>query len=204
MNKQKKLISVVCAVVIIMTMCLTMSGCGAPKTVGLYSYQYQHNHKDMEDPISYAYTLEVFKDGTYRMNYETLWALPVVTLTYGRDITAYGKYEVKEQNEEEGTITYTLAMPTRITMIHEERSSVTFVVDTDNWPAGDPENGVNPGLTYAINPRAEVETWENAADFIAAYGRTYECVCDTTIGSMKVSVTNGDQIPGDAAVKPAA
>ncbi len=176
----------------------------APKSEGLYSQQYQHNHTDMSDPVSYDYDLEIFSDGTYRMNYETLWGISAVTLVYGRDITAYGKYEVKEENAEEGTITYTLLMPTRITFIHEERSSVTTVIDTDRWPAGDPDNDVAPGFTYTLNARAETEVWEKAEDFIAAYGRSYECVVDTEKGSMKVTVLNGDQIPSDAAVKPVA
>lgn len=182
-------------------MVFTLVACST-KSEGLYSQQYLHNHTDMADPLDYAYTLEIFSDGTYKMNYETRWAIPVVTLVYGRDITAYGKYEVKEENAEEGTITYTLLMPTRITLIAEERSSVTAVVDTDRWPAGDPDNDVAPGFTYTLNARAETEVWENAEDFIAAYGRSYECVVDTVMGTMKVTVLNGDQIPGDAAVKP--
>ena len=186
--------------VLSLIMVFTLVAC-APKSEGLYSQQYVHNHTDMTDPLDYTYTLEIFSDGTYRMNYETRWAIPVVTLVYGRDITAYGEYEVKEENAEEGTITYTLLMPTRITMIHEERSSVSAVVDTDNWPAGDPDNDVAPGFTYTLNARAETEVWEKAEDFIAAYGRSYEVIVDTVIGSMKVTVVNGEQIPGDAAVK---
>lgn len=201
--KNKKLISVVFAILLMVTMCLSLTGCGA-KSVGLYSQQYLHNHTDMKDPVSYAYKLEVFKDGTYIMNYETMWAIPVVTLTYGRDITAYGKYEVKSESPEEGTITYTLSMPTRLSFIHEERSSVSCVVDTARWPEGNAAEEIAPGFTYTLNARAETEVWENAADFIAAYGRSYEVVCDTTKGTMKVTVISHDgvQIPGDAAVKP--
>ncbi len=188
--------------VLLVTMVFTLVAC-TPKSEGLYSQQYLHNHTDATDPVSYAYTLEIYSNGTYSMNYETMWAIPQVTLTYGRDITAYGKYEVKEENAEEGTITYTLSLPTRITMITEERSSVTLVVDTDRWPAGDPENEVAAGITYTLNARAETEVWENAEDFIAAYGRSYEVEVDTVTGSMKVTVLDGEQIPADAAVKPA-
>lgn len=134
-----------------------------------------------------------------------LWqAQELFALAYGRDLTAYGTLTVKEENAEEGTITYSLSMPTRLTMIHEERSAVTTVVDTANWPAGNPAEDVAPGFTYTLNARAETETWENAADFIAAYGRTYEIVCDTTNGTMTVTITsnNGEQIPADAAVTP--
>ena len=196
----KRTLSMLLVVVLALSCCLVMTGCGAPKTTGLYSYQYLHNHADAADPVSYAYTLEVYSDNTYRLNYETMWGMPMYTLVYGRDLTAYGKCSVKEKNEDEGTITYTLEMPTRLTMIHEERSSVSTVVDTDNWPKGDEAEGVAPGITYTLNARAETEVWENAADFIAAYGRTYEIVCDTVTGTMKVTVTNGEQIPAAAAV----
>ncbi|MBP5254456.1 MAG: hypothetical protein J6Z23_03635 [Lachnospiraceae bacterium] len=203
---KKRIISLVLVAVMVLSMGIGMTSCGGAKSIGLYSQQYQHNHTDNADPVSYTYKLEVYSDGTYSLNYESLWGIPVVTLVYGRDLTAYGKYTVKEQNDEEGTITYSLEMPTRMTLIAQERSSVTMVVDTDNWPKGDEAEDIKPGITYTLNARAETEVWENAADFLAAYGRTYDIVCDTTNGTMKVTVTSneGKQIPADGAVLPVA
>ena len=197
---KKRIVSLVLAAIMLLSM--SLAGCGGTKTVGLYSQQYQHNHTDVADPVSYTYTLEVYSDGTYRLNYETLWGIPVVTLVYGRDLTSYGKYTEKERNDEEGTVTYTLEMPTRMTFIGQERSSVNLVVDTDNWPKGDEAEDVAPGFTFTLNARAETEVWENAADFLANYGRAYEVVCDTVNHTMKVTVTShdGQQIPADGAV----
>ena len=200
MKNSKKMLVALCAV--LMALSFVLTGCGQKKTVGLYTYLYEHNHTDMEDPISYSYKLELFKDGTYVMNYHTKWALPVVTLVYGRDLTSYGKYTKTAENAEEGTVTYKLELPTRLQLIAEERSSVTAVVDTENWPAGNPAEEVAPGFVYTLNARAETEVWEKAEDFIKAYGRSYEVVCDIVSGTMKVTV-DGEQIPGDAAVKPA-
>lgn len=199
--KGKKLIAIAAATMALGTSVAVAAGCGAVESKGLYASYYYHNHKELDTPVSYSYKLEVFSDGTYELNYETMWALPVVTLVYGRELTSYGKYtDVTPSDAEEGIAVYKLELPTRMTMIHESRSSVTLAVDTARWPQGDPANDVAPGITYTLNERAETETWETAESFIAAYGRAYTVTCDTTNGSMKVQV-EGEQIPADGAVK---
>ncbi len=199
----KRILSLALVIVLAASLCLSLTACGGPESVGLYSYQYLHNHKDESD--AYTYTLEVFSDNTYRLNYETMWGIPMVTLVYGRDVTAYGNLTVKEENAEEGTITYLLEMPTRIQLITESRSAVTCVVDTANWPAGNPDEDIPAGISYTINERATTEVYETPEALIAAVGRTYEIVCDTTNGNMTVTVTShdGQQIPF-AGIEPAA
>lgn len=184
--------------------CVAFSACGSAKSEGLYAKYNAHNHTDMTNPVSDTYKLEVFSDGTYILNYESLWALPVVTLVYGRDLTSYGTYTVDESNTEEGAVVYILEMPTRMSLIHMDRSATSLVVDTDRWPEGDPVEGTPAGITYTLNARAETETWETADAFIAAYGRTYKMTCDTTTGAItdiEITNHNGEQIPGDGAVK---
>ena len=200
--KSKKLVALMTAVSILATTgvaMVSMSGCGA-KTEAVYAYYAYQNHADAANPVQYAYKLEVMSDGTYVMNYETMWGIPFVTLVYGRDITSYGKLtDVTTADAEEGVKVYKLEMPTRMVLIAEERSAITVNVDTDNWPAGDVENDIPAGITYTLNARAETEIWETAEDFIAAYGREYTVTCDTTTGSMTVEVV-GTQIPADGAV----
>ena len=203
--KKAKIIAVALATAAVAS-CVALTACsGGVKSEGMYAYYNLTNHADAEKPLAYTYKLEVFSDGTYELNYETMWAMPLYTLTFGRDLTSYGKYTIDETNTEEGVTVYVLEMPTRLQLIGNERNSITVDVDTDRWPEGNEAEGVAPGIIYTLNARQETEVWENAADFIAAYGRAYKITCDTTSGSItdvEITSHNGEQIPADAAVKP--
>lgn len=203
--KKAKIIAVALATAAVAS-CVALTACsGGATSEGLYAYYNSQNHSDVNNPISYTYKLEVFSDGTYELNYETMWAIPVVDLVYGRDLTSYGTYTVDESNTEEGTAVYVLEMPDRIQFIGNERGAITADIDTARWPQGDEAEGIAPGFTYTLNARAETEVWETADQFIAAYGRAYKITCDLTSGTItKVEITshNGEQIPGDNAVKP--
>lgn len=197
--KKLKLFIVAAIAVLTTAMVVAFSGCGAAGISGLY---YQDGHNGTGE--SESYRLELYDDGTYQMLYMQEWDMgDALTLAYGRLVTSYGTYDVTAEDTELQEKTVHLNMPDRMQLVAYHRQSINVAVDTALWPEGDEANGVAPGFSYTLMERAETEVWENAEDFIAAYGREYDVVCSDTDNSAVVTV-NGEQIPVTAAVTPAA
>lgn len=195
MKKVKKLMITLVAVAAVVFACVSFAACGTPKSEGLY-----YTAAIQNQGVSYSYKLELFDNGTYEMTYDYDWSISAVALTYGRNVTSYGTYTVEAEDAELNTKNVKLAAPTRIQLCVHHRNGVLLTVDTDAWPAGDPDNGIAAGIEYSINERAETETWETVDEFIAAYGKEYTVEIDTSKGAMVVTVV-GEQIPADNAPK---
>lgn len=197
--KKLKFLIITAIVALTTALVVAFSGCGAAGISGLY-YQDGHNGTG----VSESYRLELYDDGTYQMLYIQGWDMGAgLTLAYGRLVTSYGTYDVTAEDAEVQEKTVHLNMPDRIQLVAYHRQAINVAVDTAIWPQGDEANGVAPGFQYALMERAETEVWENAEDFIAAYGREYDVVCSDTDNSAVVTV-NGEQIPATEAVTAAA
>lgn len=197
--KKLKFLIITAIVALTTALVVAFSGCGAAGISGLY-YQDGHNGTG----VSESYRLELYDDGTYQMLYIQGWDMGAgLTLAYGRLVTSYGTYDVTAEDAEVQEKTVHLNMPDRIQLVAYHRQAINVAVDTAIWPQGDEANGVAPGFQYALMERAETEVWENAEDFIAAYGREYDVVCSDVDNSAVVTV-NGEQIPATEAVTAAA
>lgn len=181
----------------------SLASCGAAKTTGIYQSQHIANMTE-GDNVSELYHLEVFEDKTYTLEYNYTFAVSGMGINYGRNVRSAGKYTVKAEDAEAGTKTFSLEMPTSIVMTATHRNGTKVVIDSNNWNTKDEDgDGKADPIEYVLMERAETETWESAADFIASYGRTYEMEVSDAGAITKTTITNfgGKQIEQTNAVK---
>ena len=193
----KKIKVLVVAAIATLTMAIVMAfaGCGAASIEGFYCKDATINSGSSE-----SYKLELYNDGTYRLTYRQWFALgPSLGLTYGRDVTSYGDYTVTAEDAEMSQTTVHLNMPERMQLVAFHRNATLVTADTSAWPEANEAEGIEGGISYTLMERAETETWATAEEFIAAYGREYDMVCDDAAGGLQVTVI-GTQIPVTSAV----
>lgn len=198
--------------------CVAFAGCSsrAAKTTGLYfedniALTGSPDDGATKNPSSF-YRLELFDDGTYELSFTHWWVLGYkeamtpgkpLELTYGRNVVSYGEYTQDSADEAAGTITVSLALPTRVQMVAFFRDNELVAVDSDNWPMGNEAEGIQPGISYKLQSSADAESWETAEEFVKGYGKEYTAVCTGTTGQMDIELKDGyEQIPFDNAVFP--
>lgn len=188
----KKIKVLVVAAIATLTMAIVMAfaGCGAASIEGFYCKDTTMNAGNSE-----SYKLELYSDGTYQLTYRQWFAIgPNLGLTYGRDVTSYGDYTVTAEDTEMSQTTVHLNMPERMQLVAFHRKATLVTVDTSAWPEANEAEGIEGGISYTLFERAETETWATAEEFIAAYGKEYDMVCDDAAGGLQVTVV-GTQIP---------
>ena len=165
----------------------------APQEVATYSYETERG----EDLNKYAYDLTIYENNTYRMTLVADW-YPNAFFNTAREIISYGTYTSAEG--ENGIVNYTLAAPTRIVFnSYGTNLSLKYSVDTEKTYSDnawlEPEE-FNPYgyFIYQQSQRSAPEIWTSPAEFIAAYGRTYSIVANTTNGTMTLTVTSHDGV----------
>ena len=193
----KKIKVLVVAAIATLTMAIVMAfaGCGAASIEGFYNYD-----NTVGTGISESYKLELYSDGTYQLTYRQTWDMGAsLSLTYGRDVTSYGDYTVTAEDTELQQLSVHLNMPERMQLVAFHRQKTIITADTAMWPEANEAEGIEGGISYTLMERAETETWATAEEFIAAYGREYDMVCDDAAGGLQVTVI-GTQIPVTSAV----
>ncbi len=193
----KKIKVLVVAAIATLTMAIVMAfaGCGAASIEGFYNYD-----NTVGTGISESYKLELYSDGTYQLTYRQTWDMGAsLSLTYGRDVTSYGDYTVTAEDTELQQLSVHLNMPERMQLVAFHRQKTIITADTAMWPEANEAEGIEGGISYTLMERAETETWATVEEFIAAYGREYDMVCEMGLGNMQVKVV-GEQIPATSAV----
>ena len=193
----KKIKVLVVAAIAPLTMAIVMAfaGCGAASIEGFYNYD-----NTVGTGISESYKLELYSDGTYQLTYRQTWDMGAsLSLTYGRDVTSYGDYTVTAEDTELQQLSVHLNMPERMQLVAFHRQKTIITADTAMWPEANEAEGIEGGISYTLMERAETETWATVEEFIAAYGREYDMVCEMGLGNMQVKVV-GEQIPATSAV----
>jgi len=188
---------------------VVIAGCSkkSSELVGMYKEYHTTNHNtsggNMDNGYQHEYTLEVYSDNTYVMEYNAFYAIQQMTGTCERTVISYGTYKTVE-GAEEGQVVYELSKPSRIIFFamyggsNGSPTQVSAYADTDNWDKCSPlsEDG---SFTYQQTPRALVETYTSATQFINTIGRTYKVTCQSgEYHRMSVEVTshNGKNING--------
>lgn len=194
---------------------VAFAGCGSKSAelVGTYKEYHTTSHNtstgDMSLGYQHEYTLEVYSDNTYVMEYNAFYAISQMTGNCGRTVIQYGTYKTVE-SAEEGMVAYELSAPTRIVFFAMYGGSngapthVTVYADTANWDKCSPldEEG---NLTFQLHSRALTETYTSATQFINTIGRSYKVTCQSgEYHRMSVEVTshNGNNINGYDSIIP--
>ncbi len=203
-----KLIVAAAVACVTVVACVAFAGCGKKtELVGMYKEYHTTNHNtskgDMDLGYQHEYTLEVYSDNTYVMEYNAFYAIQQMTGTCSRTVIQYGTY-TKADSSEEGQVVYELSAPTRIIFFamyggsNSAPTEVTAYADTDNWGKCAPlsEEG---HLIYQLTARSLTEEYETAKQFINTIGRSYKATCQADeLHRMTVEVTshNGKNING--------
>lgn len=204
-----KLIVVAAIACITVVACVAFAGCGkTTELVGMYKEYHTTNHNtsngDMDLGYQHEYTLEVYSDNTYVMEYNAFYAIQQMTGTCNRTVIQYGTYTTSETSEE-GQVVYELSAPTRIVffaMYGGSNGSPTQVIayaDTANWDKCSPISEETGNFTYTLTSRSMIEEYKSAEQFINTIGRSYKATCQSgEFHRMTVEVTshNGKNING--------
>ncbi len=199
-----KLIVVAAIACITVIATVALSACGSAKLVGTYKAYKANNHSDVADGYQHEYTLEVYGDNTYRMEYNAFYAIPFWQGVSSRTVIQYGKY-TKATTEEEGKVAYELGKPTRVIYMamcggyNGIPTDVKAFADTDNWDKISPANE-DGSLVFALHSRSESEEYASAEQLLNTLGRTYKVTCDASelhrITTLEVTSHGGKQING--------
>lgn len=188
---------------------VVLGGCNKKSTelVGTYKEYHTTNHNtsdgNMDNGYQHEYTLEVYSDNTYVMEYNAFYAIQQMTGTCNRTVIQYGTYTTAESTEW-GSVVYELSSPSRIIFFamyggsNGSPTQVTAYADTANWGKCSPmtEEG---DFEYTLTSRSMIETYKSADSFIKTIGRSYKVTCQTEeFHRMSVEVTshNGKNING--------
>ncbi|MCM1440022.1 MAG: hypothetical protein NC131_12600 [Roseburia sp.] len=211
MKKSNILKLIVVAVVASVTVVagVLFAGCGKKsELVGMYKEYHTTNHNtskgDMDLGYQHEYTLEVYSDNTYVMEYNAFYAIQQMTGTCNRTVIQYGTYKTAE-GAEEGQVVYELSAPTRIIFFamyggsNGSPTQVTAYADTANWDKCYPIAEETGNFTYTLTSRSMIEEYKTAQQFINTIGRSYKATCQSgELHRMTVEVTshNGKNING--------
>lgn len=200
-----KLIVVTVIACVTVVACVAFAGCGKKaELVGTYKAYKANNHSDAADGYQHEYTLEVYSDNTYRMEYNAFYAIPFWQGVCSRTVIQYGKYTTGNATEE-GTVVYNIDKPTRVIYMamcggyNGIPVEVKAFADTDNWDKLSPatEEG---HLLFALQSRSEPEDYASAEQLLNTLGRAYEVTCDASdlhrITNVVVKSHGGKQING--------
>ncbi len=188
---------------------VVFGGCGKTEAelIGVYKEYHTTNHNtsggDMDLGYQHEYTLEVYSDNTYVMEYNAFYAIQQMTGTCNRTVIQYGTYTTAESTEE-GSVVYDLSSPSKIIFFamyggsNGSPTQVTAYADTANWNKCFPmsEEG---NFEYTLTSRSMIETYTSADSLIKTIGRSYKATCQTNeYHRMTVEVTshNGKNING--------
>ena len=203
-----KLIVVAAVACVTVVACIAFAGCGKKvELVDTYKEYVATNHSTpniaVEAPKGYQheYTLKVYSDNTYEMQYEAFYAITQWTGAPSRTVIQYGTYE-KANGTEEGTVVYTLSKPTRVVFFAKMAGQtadhgVIAYADSATWDTIYPKTDDNT-LLYALHSRSESEEYKSGEQLLNTLGRSYTVTCTTETHRMEVKVTShkGDQING--------
>ena len=200
-----KLIVVAAIACVTVLACIAFAACGGDKKaelVGTYKEYHTTNHNTsggspeaMQLGYQHEYTLELYSDNSYKMEYNAFYAIAQMTGNSNRTVIQYGTYTAGESSEE-GTAVYNLSAPTRIVFFAMNGGSngaptqVTAYADTDNWASCSPldESGF---FSYTLTSRSTMETYETAKQFLNTIGREYKVTVQTgELHRMTVEVTS--------------
>lgn len=199
--------ALVCATSVV---CVAFTGCGNKTTelVGMYKEYATTNHNtslgDMDLGYQHEYTLEVYSDNTYVMEYNAFYCVSQWTGSSNRTVIQYGTYTT-EASSEEGEVVYNLSAPTRIIFFamcggyNGIPTEVIAYADTDNWDQSCPVTEEDGNFIYTLTARSLTEEYTSAQQFISTIGRSYKATCQTgECHIMEVEVTshNGKNING--------
>ena len=181
--------------------CVVFAGCGkASELVGIYKEYHTTNHNtsmgDMDLGYQHEYTLEVYSDKTYKMEYSAFYCISQWTGSSNRTVIQYGTYTT-EASADEGQVVYNLSAPTRIifyAMCGGYNGIATEVIayaDTDNWAQCAPQSEEGGHLIYTLTARSMTEEYTSAKQLINTVGRSYKVTCESgNLHRMTVEVTS--------------
>lgn len=195
-----KLIIAAAVACVTVVACVAFAGCGKTELVGIYKEYNTTNHNtskgDMDLGYQHEYTLEVYSDNTYKMEYNAFYCISQWTGSSSRTVIQYGTY-TKADGTEEGTVVYELSAPTRMIFFamcggyNGIPTEVMAYADTANWAQASPLDEETGYLTYTLTARSLTEEYASAEHLMSVLGRTYKATCQTgELHRMTVEVTS--------------
>lgn len=171
--------------------CVAFAGCGknaSVECVGTYKEYMTTNHNtsqgDMELGYQHEYTLEVYSDNTYKMEYSAFYCISQWQGSSNRTVIQYGTYTTAESTEE-GTAVYELSKPSRIIFFamcggyNGIPTSTIAYADTANWDKVSPTSEEGGHFIYTLTARSLTEEYTSAEQLINTVGRSYKVTCQT-------------------------
>lgn len=181
-------------------MSLTSCGAGQAKLVGTYQTEHiatlaQGESQDGSDGDNWQTMMnaKLYADKTYEFQFYYTFGVFNFPFNYGRNITSWGKYTIESEDADLGTKVIKLEMPTAVELVVTHRNATKIIIDSTNWPQvdADEDGNIDP-VEYVLMERASTETWENAADFVASYGRAYTLDVNSVGEITKVTIDSHD------------
>lgn len=197
-----KLVTVAAVACATVATAVAFTGCGkSADLLGMYKEFNTTNHNNIPEgaegkAYQHEYTLEVYSDNTYKMEYNAFYAIQQMNNTSARTVFQYGTYTT-EASPEEGKVVYNLGKPDRIIFYamfggaNGSATEVTAYADTANWSNCYPISSDTGLFTYQLSSRSLVEEYKSAEQFINTIGRTYKVTCQSgEYHRMTVEVTS--------------